>query len=87
MHEATLMTGLMRQIAAIARAEGAARVTAVAVRIGALNHASPEHLVEHFDQASIGTIAEGARLMVTVAADIGEANAQEILLESVEVES
>jgi hydrogenase nickel incorporation protein HypA/HybF len=87
MHEAALMAGLMRRIAEIAAAERARRVTAISVRLGALSHVSAEHFAEHFRHASDGTIAEGARLAVTVSADAGRADAGDILIESVEVES
>jgi hydrogenase nickel incorporation protein HypA/HybF len=47
---------------------------------------SAEHFTGHFQHAAAGTMAEGARLNLTVSGDIGHANAQDILLESVEVE-
>jgi len=86
-HEASLMTGLMRRIDAVAKADGARRVTAVSVWIGALCHMSADHFAEHFEQASEGTIANGARLDVTVSDDTHDANAQDIVLRQVEVES
>lgn len=87
MHEASLMTGLMRRIETIAAAEGATRVVRVAVRLGALSHMSPEHFLEHFAQASAGTLAEHARLDISVSEDTRDADAQDIVLESVEVET
>jgi hydrogenase nickel incorporation protein HypA/HybF len=87
MHEASLMSGLMRQIETVAEAEGAARVVSVSVWLGALSHMSRQHFAEHFSQISAGTIAEGARLDVTLSADIDDADAQGIRLQSVEVES
>ena len=87
MHEATLMAGLMRRIAAIAKAELAGRITGVSVRLGALSHISAEHFAEHFEHASRGTVAEGARLTVKVSDDMHDVNAQDILLEDVEVET
>jgi hydrogenase nickel incorporation protein HypA/HybF len=87
MHEASLMTGLMRRIADIAAAEGAPRVTRVAVWLGALSHFSTEHFAEHFAAASRGTPAEGAVLAVTESRDIEDARAQEVVIESVEVET
>lgn len=87
MHEASLMTNLMRRIEEIATAEGARRIVGVSVWLGALSHMSVDHLAEHFEQASVGTIAEDARLDVTVSEDVRHANAQDILLKSVEVET
>ena len=86
MHEASLMANLMRRIDEIAMAERARRVVGVSVRLGALSHMSAEHLAEHFGQAAAGTIAEGARLEVAVSDDPRHANAQDLMLESIEVE-
>jgi hydrogenase nickel incorporation protein HypA/HybF len=86
MHEASLMTSLMRQIEAVASQAGAGRVVAISVWLGALSHMSEQHFADHFNRASTGTIAEGARLHVTLSQDIQDANAQLIRLESVEVD-
>ena len=87
MHEASLMKGLMARIDSIAEAEKARRVVAVSVWCGALSHMTAEHFGEHFRQSAAGTIAEGARLDVTLSNDISHPNAQDVLLESIEVES
>ncbi len=87
MHEASLMKDLMRRILSVAETEGATRVTGVSVWLGALSHMSPEHFEEHFVQASAGTLAEGARVHAIVSDDMNDANAQRVLLDSVEVES
>jgi hydrogenase nickel incorporation protein HypA/HybF len=87
MHEATLMKGLMRRIEDIAREQQARRVTSVSVWLGALSHMSPAHFAEHFDEASAGTIAQGAKLNATASDDVRHANAQDVLLESIEVEA
>ena len=86
MHEASLMANLMRRIDAVAKAERARRIVGVSVWLGALSHMSAEHFVEHFERAAAGTVAEGARLDVTVSDDLGDANAQNLMLESVAVE-
>ena len=54
---------------------------------GALSHMSRGHFAEHFEQAAAGTIAEGAELDVTVSDDLADPRAQDIVLESVEVET
>jgi hydrogenase maturation protease len=87
MHEASLMISLMRQIRAVAEAEGAARVAGIKVWCGALSHMSRAHFAEHFEQAAAGTIAEGAELDVTVSDDLADPRAQDIVLESVELET
>lgn len=86
MHEFSLINDLMRKIAGIALEQGARRVAAVKVKLGALAHISPEHLREHFEQAVRGTIADGARLDIELNPDPDDPSAQEILLDSVEVE-
>lgn len=87
MHEASLMTSLMRQIESVATAQRATRVVSVAVWLGALSHMSRQHFADHFNQAAVGTIADGAHLDVTVSTDLDHDDAQSIRLESVEVEN
>ena len=87
MHEATLMENLMQRIADIAEAEQARRVVGISVWLGALSHLSTEHFLEHFERASDGTIAEGARLDVMVSDDLDDADAQDVVLKSIELET
>lgn len=87
MHEASLMKNLMSQVDTVAQRENAKRVIGVGVWLGALSHMTEAHFGEHFRQAAAGTNAEGARLDVTLSDDTGHANAQDVLLESVEVET
>ena len=86
MHERALMNDLMREIEGVARADGAVRVTRVAVRLGALSHFTPEHFREHFVDASRGTLAEGAAVDAVLEDDIHDPRASGVVLESVEVE-
>lgn len=86
MHETSLINSLLRQIDAAAAAERAERVVGVAVWLGALSHMSAEHFAEHFERAAAGTRAEGARLDVTTSDDVDHPEAQNVLLESLEVE-
>jgi hydrogenase nickel incorporation protein HypA/HybF len=86
MHEASLTAGLMRRIDEVAKCEGARRIVRVSVWLGALSHMSAEHFAEHFERAATGTIAEGARLDVTISDDPGHANAQDLMLKSIAVE-
>jgi hydrogenase nickel incorporation protein HypA/HybF len=87
MHEAGLIAGLMRRILDIAEAEDATRVVGASVWLGALSHMSPAHFAEHFAQAAAGTIAEGAELDIELSGDETHADAQGIVLQSVDVES
>lgn len=86
MHERALMNDLMREIAAVALADGATRVTRVSVRLGALSHFTPEHFREHFVDASRGTLAEGAAVDAVLEDDIDDPRAAGVVLESVEVD-
>jgi hydrogenase nickel incorporation protein HypA/HybF len=86
MHERALMRDVMSRIEELARVEGASRVTRVDVQLGALSHFTPDHFREHFEDASRGTVAAGALVVATVAADRTDVHAAEVLVESVEVE-
>jgi hydrogenase nickel incorporation protein HypA/HybF len=81
------MKDLMRKIESIARENNAEKVIAVKVKLGALSHISAGHFREHFDEAAAGTVAAGAMLDVEESSDETDPFAQEILLDSVEVES
>lgn len=86
MHEMSLMADLMRKLDAIAREQGASRITRVGVTLGALSHMSADHFREHFEEAARGSVGEGAELEVTVSDDPEDPRAQDILLESIDVE-
>jgi hydrogenase nickel incorporation protein HypA/HybF len=77
----------MRRIEEVAHEAGATRVTLVSVRLGALSHLTPEHFREHFADAARGTIAANAEVEAVLDDDISDAQARDVLLESVEVET
>ncbi|MFO0792911.1 MAG: hydrogenase/urease maturation nickel metallochaperone HypA [Candidatus Brocadiaceae bacterium] len=81
-----LVTHLIHEVSSLALEQGATRVSGLTVRLGSLSHISSEHFREHFNHASQGTIAEGAQLTINVLRDETEAMAQEVVLESIEVE-
>lgn len=85
MHERALMEDLVREVLAVAAAEGAPSVTRIRVRLGALSHFTPEHFVEHWADATRGTPAEGADVDATLDADLTSEAAQGVVLEAVEV--
>ena len=86
MHEMSLMVGLMRKVDEIADREGATSITRIKVWLGALSHFSAAHFQEHFDEVARGTRAEGAELDCTVSEDVDHPNAQDVLIESLDVE-
>lgn len=86
MHEASLLTSLLRHITTVAQAHQSRKVLAVHVSLGALCHLSPAHLRQHFEQAARGTVAEGAQLHIEVGTATQDPQANAILLRRIEVE-
>ena len=86
MHEFSLIADLLRKIETVSRENADARVLSVKVKLGALSHISSDHFREHFEHAIKNTVIEGAKLEVEDLTDIHDPNAQEIILDSVEVE-
>jgi hydrogenase nickel incorporation protein HypA/HybF len=66
MHEFSLVVRMLDIAEAAARSEGAARIDAIHLEIGALAGVVPEALEFAFGGARAGTMADGARLEVTV---------------------
>ncbi|MDT8364208.1 MAG: hydrogenase maturation protease [Nitrosomonas sp.] len=88
MHEFSLMADLLRKIEHVAQEAGGQKkiaITAIRVKLGALSHIGAAHFREHFEIAIKGTVAEGARLDVEELTDTNDPNAQEIILDSIEV--
>lgn len=85
MHERALMDDLVRKVLAVAEGEGASSVSRIRVRLGALSHFTPDHFVEHWVDASRGTLAEGAAVDAAMDERLDGAAAQGVVLESVEV--
>ena len=85
MHERALLADLVREIESVASRERAKRVVGVRVRVGPMSHMTPAHFVEHFVDATRGTVADGARCDVD-AIDPRDPLAQSIVLESVELD-
>jgi hydrogenase nickel incorporation protein HypA/HybF len=79
------MADLLRKVESVAAREGAASVTGISVRLGALSHMSPAHFREHWQQAARGTVAEGAEIAIESSPDTTDPHAEEILLRSVTV--
>jgi hydrogenase nickel incorporation protein HypA/HybF len=84
MHERALLADLVRELEAVATREGAKAISSVRVRVGPMSHMTPAHFVEHFVDATRGTVAEGARCDVEQI-DPRDPLAQSIVLESVEL--
>lgn len=85
MHERALLADLVREIESVAGEEGSHRVRSVCVRIGPMSHMNAAHFVEHFVDATRGTVAEGARCDVEEI-ELHDPLAQSVVLESIELE-
>lgn len=86
MHEASLMSHLLRQVLDLAAQHQARKVTEVRVQVGAWSHLSQEHLQEHFRQAARGTLAADA-CIVAAGASQETFSTHELWLESIAVET
>lgn len=81
MHEATLIRALVQQVTELAQERGPGRVRRIVIRVGALSHGQPEHLVWHFDHQRPGTIMEEATLEVMATDELAE-----VILDSFDIE-
>jgi hydrogenase nickel incorporation protein HypA/HybF len=86
MHEQSLMADLMSKINNISQQQYPKNIVRIKVKLGALAHISSDHFKEHFVQAAKGTSVQNAQLDIEVLTDINDPHAQEILLDSVDVE-
>jgi hydrogenase nickel incorporation protein HypA/HybF len=86
MHETSLIRDIVAKIESVAKEAGGGRVTSVSVKLGALCHCSPDHFREHWVEEAAGSVAEKAELVITELHDENDPLAQEIILESFEVE-
>lgn len=86
MHEKHLTEDLIRELESLARAEGGGQVTRIKVKLGALSHFTPDGFRAHFAEAAAGTLAEGAEVQAELTADPTAPGAQDVVLETVELE-
>ena len=86
MHETALVRDVVRRIEDLARATGAHRVPSARIWLGALSHLSADHFREHFAIAAQGSIAAGATLVIEVSDDPDDPHAQNVRLESVDLD-
>jgi hydrogenase nickel incorporation protein HypA/HybF len=86
MHEQSLMADMMRKILSVSLTHGGCKVAGIKVKLGALAHISPEHFMEHFVEAAKNTVAEGANVDIEVKTDTADPRAQDIWIDSVELE-
>lgn len=85
MHEASLISHLIRKIESIVPSKSVRKVVGVTLRVGPLCATNPNHLRDHFLLAARGTIAEGAKLEIETTDDPADPNAASVILRSIEV--
>lgn len=86
MHESGIVKDLVRRLEAAAHEQGARRIVAANVWLGALSQFSDEHFREHFAEEARGTMAAGARLLIEVSTDPFHPHAQQVMVQSVDLE-
>ena len=85
MHEQATIRDLVATVLHVAEENEATRVVRIKVRLGALSHFTPEHFLEHWQDATGGTIAEGCKVEAELAEDLTDPNAQGVVLEDIEI--
>ena len=85
MHEQATIRDLVRTDEHVAAENDATRVVRIKVRLGALSHFTPEHFLEHWQDATAGTIAEGSKVDAELSEDLTDPNAQGVVLEDIEI--
>jgi hydrogenase nickel incorporation protein HypA/HybF len=85
MHEQATIRDLVTTVLNVAHENDATRVVRIKVRLGALSHFTPEHFVEHWQDATGGTIAEGCKVEAELSENLTDPNAHGVILEDVEI--
>jgi len=85
MHEQATIRDLVATVLDVARENDAKRVVRIKVHLGALSHFTPEHFVEHWEDETGGTIAEGCKVEAELSDDLTDSNAHGVILEDVEI--
>ena len=83
MHESGIIQQLVEELERLAKENDARRVVAVELVTGDPELAAEQHLREHFEVASRGTVAEGAKLWVRLDSSSPRPG---LILQSVELE-
>jgi hydrogenase nickel incorporation protein HypA/HybF len=61
------------------------RVIILTREVGTLSQCAPEHFLEHWQDATGGTIAEGSKVDAELSEDLTDPNAHGVILEDVEI--
>ncbi|MGD1099979.1 MAG: hydrogenase maturation nickel metallochaperone HypA [Thermoplasmata archaeon] len=87
MHEEAMLADLVRKAEAVARREGAKRVTRVRLWVGARSHLAGPELKDHWAYAVSGTVLAGAQVEIETSSDPNDPNAETVMLRSLDVDS
>ena len=85
MHEQATIRDLVAKVEEIARENDAKRVVRIKIKLGALSHFTPEHFVEHWQDATGGTLSEGCKVEAELSEDMTDAQAHGVILEDIEI--
>lgn len=85
MHEKHVIDDVVKKIEDLAREQNATKVVKISVKLGALSHMSAEHFKEHFDMATVGSIAQDAEIEAEESQDIHDPHATGVVLKSIDV--
>ncbi|MCS6768640.1 MAG: hydrogenase maturation nickel metallochaperone HypA [Candidatus Nitrosocaldus sp.] len=86
MHELALIRDIIARLEAIAAENSARRISRIRLRVGALSHISPDAFREQFKMMAGGrSVLDGTTIEIYVADEMDE-HAQDVLLESVDIE-
>ncbi len=87
MHEEAMLRDVVRKAEEVARAEGPARVTRVRLWVGARSHLAGPELKERWANAVRETVLSGAEVEVESSTDPTDANAERVILRSLDVDT
>jgi Zn finger protein HypA/HybF involved in hydrogenase expression len=85
--ERGVLEGLLADVAEAALACGGGRIVTVAVRIGALSPVRADDLLDGWSAARRGTAAAAADLIVRTCDELDAPDAQDLLVEWIDVEA
>jgi hydrogenase nickel incorporation protein HypA/HybF len=87
MYERSSISELLTKIESAVEAKHAQRAVVIKVKLGRQAPMSPDRFQERFQEASKGTVAEGARLEIETIDDWTDPLSLEVVLDRLELES
>ncbi len=87
MHEEAMLQDVVRKAEEVARRERATRVTRVRLWVGARSHLAGPELKDRWAHAVTGTALAEAEVEIETSHDLGDPNAETVVLRSLDVDS